>query len=279
MAFSSDVLCIERKGAVGTLWLDRAEKRNAMSPEMWTALPAAMAELGSDSELRAVVLAARGKSFCVGLDLVSLGAGGAVDGAGGGAPSSRAVANLAQLEVTRGFQAAISSVADCPVPVIAAIHGHCLGGGIDLATACDMRLAAADATFSIRETRIGIVADVGTLQRLPAIVSAGHVAELAYSGKDIDAARAEKIGLVNDVYPDVEAAQAAAYELAEEIAANSPLAVRGTKFILKQSEELTTEQSLLLNGMWTMITSLQSNDLKEAMKAFMEKRAPEFTGT
>ena len=279
MAFSSDVLCIERKGAVGTLWLDRAEKRNAMSPEMWTALPAAMAELGSDSELRAVVLAARGKSFCVGLDLVSLGAGGAVDGAGGGAPSSRAVANLAQLEVTRGFQAAISSVADCPVPVIAAIHGHCLGGGIDLATACDMRLAAADATFSIRETRIGIVADVGTLQRLPAIVSAGHVAKLAYSGKDIDAARAEKIGLVNDVYPDVEAAQAAAYELAEEIAANSPLAVRGTKFILKQSEELTTEQSLLLNGMWTMITSLQSNDLKEAMKAFMEKRAPEFTGT
>ena len=279
MAFSSDVLCIERKGAVGTLWLDRAEKRNAMSPEMWTALPAAMAELGSDSELRAVVLAARGKSFCVGLDLVSLGAGGAVDGAGGGGPSSRAVANLAQLEVTRGFQAAISSVADCPVPVIAAIHGHCLGGGIDLATACDMRLAAADATFSIRETRIGIVADVGTLQRLPAIVSAGHVAELAYSGKDIDAARAEKIGLVNDVYPDVEAAQAAAYELAEEIAANSPLAVRGTKFILKQSEELTTEQSPLLNGMWTMITSLQSNDLKEAMKAFMEKRAPEFTGT
>ena len=279
MAFSSDVLCIERKGAVGTLWLDRAEKRNAMSPEMWTALPAAMAELGSDSELRAVVLAARGKSFCVGLDLVSLGAGGAVDGAGGGAPSSRAVANLAQLEVTRGFQAAISSVADCPVPVIAAIHGHCLGGGIDLATACDMRLAAADATFSIRETRIGIVADVGTLQRLPAIVSAGHVAELAYSGKDIDAARAEKIGLVNDVYPNTDAVLSAAYELAEEIAANPPLAVRGTKFILQQSEDLTTEQSLLLNGMWTMITSLQSNDLKEAMKAFMEKRAPEFTGT
>jgi enoyl-CoA hydratase len=279
MAFSSNVLSIERSGPVGTLWLDRAEKRNAMSAEMWTALPAAMAELGSDPDVRAVVLAARGKSFCVGLDLAAFGSGGVVDGSGGGGGASQATANLRQLEVTRGFQAAISSVARCPVPVIAAIHGYCLGGGIDLITACDLRLAAADATFSIRETKIGITADVGALQRLPGIVSAGHVAELAYTGKDIDAARAEKIGLVNDVYPDLEAVQAAAHDVALEIAANSPLAVRGTKFILQQSEDLTTEQSLLLNGLWTMVTNLQSNDLKEAMKAFVQKRPAEFDGT
>ena len=93
------------------------------------------------------------------------------------------------------------------------------------------------------------------------------------------AARAEKIGLLNDVYPDADAVLAAAYELAEEIAANAPMAVRGTKFILQQSEDLTTEQSLLLNGIWTMMTSLQSNDMREALKAFMEKRAPDFTGT
>jgi enoyl-CoA hydratase len=142
-----------------------------------------------------------------------------------------------------------------------------------------VRLAARDAIFSVRETKIGIVADVGTLQRLPGIVTAGHVAELAYTGKDIDAERAERIGLVNDLYDDAEAVYAAAFDLASEIGGNSPLAVRGTKFILQQGEDLTTEQSLLLNGLWTMVTSLNSNDLKEAMKAFMQKRPPNFDGT
>jgi len=274
MAFVSDALAIEKDSPIGTLWLDRPEKRNAMNHEMWTAFPAAIKELGDDPEVRAVVLAGRGKSFCVGLDLASLAGFG-----GGGEAASQAVANLRQMQVTREFQDGISAIAACPVPVIAAVHGHCLGGGIDLITACDVRLASADATFSIRETRIGIVADVGTLQRLPKVVTAGHVAELAYTGRDIDAARAEKIGLVNDVYPDPDAALKAARELASEIAANSPMAVRGTKFMLQQNEELTTQQSLLLNGLWTMATSLQSNDVREAMKAFLDKRAPEFTGT
>jgi enoyl-CoA hydratase len=146
-------------------------------------------------------------------------------------------------------------------------------------TSCDIRIAASDSNFSVRETRIGLVADVGTLQRLPSIVSAGHVAELAYSAKDINAARAEKIGLVNDVYESQEAAYNAAMALAMEIAANPPMAVRGTKFMLQQSETLTTEQSLLLNGMFTLMTSLRSHDLQESMKAFVEKRAPKYTGT
>jgi len=150
---------------------------------------------------------------------------------------------------------------------------------MDLVTACDIRLATQDSIFSVRETKIGIVADVGTLQRLPGIVTAGQVAELAYTGKDIDAQRAEKIGLVNDIYADADAVYAAALELAGEIAANAPLAVRGTKFILQQSEDMTTEQSLLLNGLWTMVTTLNSNDLKEAMHAFVEKRPSSFTGT
>lgn len=162
--------------------------------------------------------------------------------------------------------------------MIAAIHSHCIGGGIDLVTACDIRLASADATFGVRETKIGIAADVGTLQRLPGIITKGHVAELAYTGKDIDAARAEKIGLVNDVYPDQQTTLDAAYAMANEIAANAPLAVRGTKFMLQQGEDLTTEQSLLLNGLWTIIANLGSNDLGEAMKAFTEKRAPDFKG-
>ena len=120
------------------------------------------------------------------------------------------------------FQAAITAVAQCPKPVIAAVHGYCIGGGVDLIAACDIRLASADAIFSVREAKVAIVADLGSLQRLPSIIGAGHVAELAFTGKDIDAERARAIGLVNDVAADAEGVMKAAYELADEIAANSP---------------------------------------------------------
>lgn len=279
MNFSSPVLSIEIEGHVATLWLDRPEKRNAMSHEMWSNLRPAIDAIAAEPEIRAVVLAGRGKSFCVGIDLGDLGNQPAAGDDRGAGKTSGALANLRQMEVTRAFQDAITAVAECPLPVVAAIHSHCLGAGIDLVTACDIRLASQDATFGVRETKIGIVADVGTLQRLPGIVGDGHVAELAYTGKDIDAKRAEKIGLVNDVYEDAAAVQAAALAMAEDIAANAPLAVRGTKFILRQSEELTTEQSLLLNGLWTMATTLNSNDLMEAMSAFMEKRPAKFSGS
>jgi enoyl-CoA hydratase len=246
---------------------------------MWSNLRPAIDAIAAEPEIRAVVLAGRGKSFCVGIDLGDLGNQPAAGDDRGGGKTSGALANLRQMEVTRAFQDAITAVAECPLPVVAAIHSHCLGAGIDLVTACDIRLASQDATFGVRETKIGIVADVGTLQRLPGIVGDGHVAELAYTGKDIDAKRAEKIGLINDVYEDAAAVQAAALAMAEDIAANAPLAVRGTKFILRQSEELTTEQSLLLNGLWTMATTLNSNDLMEAMSAFMEKRPAKFSGS
>ncbi len=277
MTFSSSVLTLEINDTIATLWLDRPEKLNAMSQEVVADLPRAMAAIAADDSVRAVVIAGRGKSFCVGIDLAGLGGGGSKSKSG--EKISGATATLRQMKVTQHFQAAITSIAECPVPVIAAIHSYCLGAGMDLVTACDVRLATEDALFGVRETKIGIVADVGTLQRLPGIVGDGHVAELAYTGKDISAARAEKIGLVNDVYADADSVYAAAVEMATEIASNAPLAVRGTKFILQQSEDLTTEQSLLLNGLWTMATTLNSNDLGEAMAAFSQKRAPNFTGS
>lgn len=279
MNFSSSVLTLEINDHIATLWLDRPEKRNAMSRDIIADLPRAMATIADLDDIRAVVIAGRGKSFCVGIDLGDLAGAGAGDRNGEHAPVSGATASLRQMKVTRAFQVAISAIAECPLPVIAAIHAHCIGAGMDLVTACDIRVASEDATFSVRETKIGIVADVGTLQRLPGIVANGQVAELAYTGKDIDARRAEKIGLVNDVYADADAVYAAATALATEIAANAPLAVRGTKFILQQGEDLTTEQSLLLNGLWTMVTTLNSNDLNEAMQALMEKRPPSFTGS
>ena len=270
MQFDSSTLSIEVSGHVATLWLDRPDKLNAISFEMWGDFIRAMDAVAANDDIRAVVIAGRGKSFCVGIDLASLA----------GAPDLSTTSGcMEQLKHTQLCQDGITAIARCPVPVIAAIHSHCLGAGVDLATACDIRIAAKDALFGVRETRIGIVADVGTIQRLPGVVSAGHVAELAYTGKDISAERAEKIGLVNDVYEDAEAVYEAALALAGEIAANAPLAVRGTKFVLQQSEGMSTEQSLLLNGLWTMVSSLKSNDLKEAMQAYMEKRPANFTGT
>ena len=275
MSFSSDVLSIDKRDAVAIVWLDREEKYNAMSSSVWLAIPQALEEVVSDTNIGAIIIAGRGKHFCVGVDLAET----AINPQKSSKADSQAMANLQQLEITSGFQKAISAVADCPLPVIGVIHGFCLGAGVDLITACDIRVASSDAVFSVRETRIGLVADVGTLQRLPKILNAGHVAELAFTGKDINAQRAEKIGLVNDVYDSSELALEAGLALANEIAANSPMAVRGTKYMLQQNENLTTEQSLMVNGMFTMMTSLQSNDLKEGIQAFAERRPPKFTGS
>ena len=275
MSFSSSVLSIEKQGRVGIIWLDRQSKYNALSTELWSAIPHGLAALCEDTEIGAIVLAGRGKHFCAGIDLAEDG----LSQLKKAKARSKAEANIQQLSNTQKFQQAISSLAECELPVIGVVQGFCLGAGVDLVTACDIRIASACSVFSVRETRLGLVADVGTLQRLPKILSAGHVAELAYTGKDIKADRAEKIGLVNDVYESAEASMAAGMALAQEIAGNSPMAVRGTKFILRQSENLTDEQSLMVNGMYTMMTSLESNDLQEGILAFSERRVPKFTGS
>lgn len=269
---SSEVFSVERDGHVATLWLDSPERRNAMGPDFWSDLPVLMEELSADDEVRAVVLAAKGPAFTVGLDLKTMGGG-----LGGGGGDSKAATARRFLPNVRRLQAAITSVADCPKPTIAAVHGWCIGGGVDLVTAADIRLCSADAKFSVRETKIAIVADLGTLQRLPRVIAKGHVAELAYTGKDIDADRALRIGLVNDVLPDAEALHKAAWDLAGEIAANSPLVVQGTKQVLRASEDRTVEDGLEYVAVWNA-AFLQSDDLGEALTAFMEKRPPKFTG-
>jgi enoyl-CoA hydratase len=276
-SFSSEVLAIEVESQVATLWLDRPEKRNAMGPAFWSDLPEAMAAIGSEPDVRVVVLAARGPHFCVGLDLVAMASLVSGTGSGGAHASMAARAGSARAEIRR-LQASVTAVADCPVPVIAAIQGYCIGGGVDLVAACDIRLASADAVFSVREAKVAIVADVGSLQRLPHIIGKGHVAELAYTGKDIDAERAGAIGLVNSVHPDVGSMLAAAYEMAGEIAANSPLAVQGTKAVLTATEGRSVGEGLEFVATWNA-AFLGSDDLGEAMTAFIEKRPPLFTGT
>jgi len=277
--FESPVLSIEvhEAEAVATLWLDRAEARNAMGVDLWRDLPRAMDLLSGDPAVRAVVVAARGPHFSVGLDLKAMG--GLLTGGGdeGSSRSSMAArARGARASVLR-LQDAITAVARCPKPVIAAVHGYCIGGGVDLIAACDIRLASSDAVFSVREAKMAIVADLGSLQRLPAIIGAGHLAELAFTGRDISAERAKEIGLVNDLASGAEGVQKAAHALAAEIAANSPIAVQGTKAVLAANEGRTVAEGLDYVATWNA-GMLASDDLTEAVTAFMEKRPPKFTG-
>lgn len=262
---------VERDGHIATLWLDRPEKLNAMSEDMWEDIPNAMADLDADESVRVIVVAGRGKAFCVGIDVMFL-AGLMPD-----APSE-AVKSQKLYEIIRRLQHTNSVFANSPKPVIAAVHGYCLGEGVNLISACDIRLASSDASFAIRETKLSVVADVGGLQRLPAIIGSGHLAELAFTGEDIDSARAKEIGLVNEVYVDQDDLLAGARELAAKIAANSPLVVSGIKKVLAANRGRTVEEGLDFVARWNS-ANLLSNDLYEAIGAYMEKRDPNFTGT
>ena len=262
---------VDLEDHVATLWLNRPEKRNAMSADMWVDIPAAMAELDADDSVRTVVLAARGEAFTVGIDIGMLAT---LQPAG----ESQATANMKLYRQIKEMQRTASCFADSPKPVIAAIQGYCLGAGMDLITACDIRLASEDATFSIRETRMGLVADIGTLQRLPAIVGPGQTAQLAFTGEDIDARQAAAIGLVNQVHPDAGSTVAGALGIATLIADNSPLVTQGIKQVLRANVGRGIEQALDYAAQWNS-SFLISNDLMEAVTAFLEKRKPDFKGS
>jgi enoyl-CoA hydratase len=248
-------------------------KGNAMGPDFWRELPVVFDELDKSDEVRAVVLTGSGANFSYGLDLP------AMSGDWAGLLGDRALAKprtdfLARL---KELQHAVTSVAACRKPVIAAVSGWCIGGGVDVIAATDIRLASADAKFSVREVKVAIVADLGSLHRLVGIIGEGHLRELAFSGRDIDAARAEKIHLVNDVYPDQVAVLTAARELAADIAANPPLVVQGVKDVLGQKREHDVAAGLRYVGAWNA-AFLPSEDLGEAVQSFLERRPPKFNG-
>jgi enoyl-CoA hydratase len=264
---------VERKDRVARVTLIGPGKGNAMGPDFWSELPEIFGELDADPEVRAVVIAGSGNHFSFGLDLPAMsGSFGAVL-----ADKAQAGPRTAFHDMIKRMQSGINAVADCRKPVIAAVHGWCIGGGVDLISAADIRYASADARFSIREVKVAIVADMGSFARLPAIIGDGHLRELALTGKDIDSARAEKIGLINDVYEDADAVLAAAHATAAEIAANPPLVVHGIKDVLDHSRTAAVNDSLRYVAAWNA-AFLPSQDLTEAITAVFEKREPEFRG-
>ena len=244
--------------------------KTTMAPVFFTECEAAFRALAADGEVRAVVVRSSAKGFSYGLDLpAAFQAHGALF-AGGGAKN-----RADSISLIRRLQASFDAIAACPMPVIAAIHGQCIGGGLDLASACDVRLCSKDARFSLREVKVAIVADLGSLQRLP-IIGQGATRELAFTGKTIDATRALRIGLVNEVL-DTPALAEAASAMAQEIAQNPPLTVRGIKDVLDFGAGKSVAEGLAYVAAHNA-AFLASEDLGEALTAFMEKRAPRFSG-
>ena len=266
-------LAIEIADKVATVTLVGPGKGNRMGPDFWREMPIAFDALGRDEDVRAIVIRGKGEHFSVGLDLMAMGGELSILMA---EPSlARERAQL--LEIIERMQRTMTCVADCKKPVIAAISGWCIGGGVDLITACDIRLAAADARFSVREVKLAIVADVGTLQRLPHIVGQGVTRELSMTGDDFDASRALRIGLVNEVYSTQNELFDAALAMAKRIAKNPPLVVSGIKSVLNHGMGRPVSEGLAHVALYNA-AHLPSLDLREAMAAFVQKREPDFQG-
>lgn len=268
-----NALHVDIDGPVATLTLTGPGKGNALGLDFVREAPGVLAGLEADTSIRAIVLQGAGPHFCFGLDLTSA----IVDVIGVDGPNASAAVRTQQMREIREFQDAVSALANSRVPVISAVSGWCIGGGVDLIAATDIRLASADAIFSIREARMAIVADLGSLQRLEGVIGQGHLRELAYTGRDFDASYAARIGLVNSVHEDQTAVQSAALALAREIAANAPLAVQGTKEALDQPRRSKIDEGLRWMSVWNA-AYMRSHDLNEAVSAFNERRPPVYRG-
>jgi enoyl-CoA hydratase/carnithine racemase len=255
---------------IATLELHRPQKANAMDLEMWQELPRALEWLDTTPAAHVGVLSGAGKHFTAGIDLSLLaGLGNAVRDRC--EARTREKLRLKILEL----QACVSSLERCRKPVLAAVHGACLGAGVDLVTACDIRYCSADASFSVKEVDLGMTGDVGTLQRLPRLVGEGVARELAYTGRTVSGDEAQEIRLVNRCYASRDEMMKAVHEIAAAIADKSPLAVRGCKEMITYVRDHSTADALNYVATWNA-AMLLSDDLGEGVGAALERRAPRF---
>lgn len=253
---------------IATVSFNRPEKANALHQQGWDELKAIFEQLDQESSVRVIILQAEGKHFCAGIDLSLLMDISQVRSI---KCEGRRGERIRQLVLD--LQAPINAIEQCRKPVIAAIHGGCVGGGLDIATACDMRYATEDAYFTVKEIDMGMVADLGVLQRLPKIIPEGKAREMAYTGRKVSGAEAVTFGLVNEAYASREDMHAAVRELAQTIASKSPLSIRGTKSILNHTRDHSVADGLEYMAVWNA-AMLLSEDLMEAFQASMQKKTP-----
>jgi len=272
---SDDFFTLQTDGAVAHLQLNRPERMNTMTPAFFPALRDAVRGLQDDAQTRALVISSTGRHFSAGMALEVFG----------GSSEGSALQQMLDTRSPRArlsFQESLRRLIDCfsaldeaRFPVICAVQGGCIGGALDLATACDMRVCSADAFFTVQEIHIGMMADLGVLQRLAKIVPQGVARQMAYTGERVDAKRALETGLVNAVLADHGAVLEHALGLARQIAAKSPLAVAGSKMALNLARDHGTASAL------QQMTLLQSaifdtTEMAEAIAAWKDKREGEF---
>lgn len=261
---------VEIENKIGHVAFNRPDKANALHMAAWEEMQTIFETLSERDEVRVIVLSGEGKHFCAGIDLellMSVAGFQKIDCAGKRAEKVR--------KLVLKLQNTITSIEKCAKPVLAAVHNGCIGGAVDIVTACDMRYSTEDAYFTIKEIDLGIVADIGTLQRLPKIIPSGIAAEMAYTGRKVSGKEAQSFGLVNSCYDSKEELMEAVMQIAGTIASKSPVSIRGTKDVLRYTRDHSVEDALNYMSTWNA-AMLLSNDLTEAFKATMEKRAPEF---
>ena len=265
---------VEIKDRIAHLTLCRPEKRNSMNPAFWRELPEIVADIDDNARARVIVISSTGPHFSSGMDLAAFG--------GGGEASDAAARRANRIRHGASFygnashlQEAFSCLENCRMPVLAAVQGGCIGGGVDMVSACDMRYATQDAFFTVFEINIGMTADVGTFPRLVKLIPEGIVRELAYTGRRMTAAEAKEAGLVNRVFEDQETMLEGVMETAREIAGKPPLAVYGCKRMINYSRDHDTADGLDYIAIWNA-SFLQGEEMREAMLANRERRAGDF---
>ena len=259
---------LTRQDAVAHLVLNQPALLNTMHPGFWRELDETLTALHRDGQARALVISSTGKHFSAGMALDTFGGAIAMDD---GSPEGRA----AIFDLLTDMQSTFSKLETLRIPVIVAIQGGCIGGAVDMVTACCIRYATADAFFCIQEINIGMVADVGTLQRLPKLLPLGLVKELAYTGRRLSAQKALAHGLVNEVFDTQGAMLEAALQCAKEIAAKPPVAIWGTKQVIHYSRDHPVDDSLRQMG-WVQGAIWSNSHVREAVTAMKEKRAGQY---
>ena len=264
---------VETKDDIAHIRMIRPDKANSMIPEFWDELPQIVNQLSEGNDARAIVLSAEGRHFCSGMDLSVFADNNDVSVQSNEKHISRQRASFrtTALQLQRTF----SCLEESRLPVLSAIQGACIGGGIDMVSATDLRYATKDAFFCIQEINIGMTADVGTLQRMPKLVPEGVVRELAYTGRNMSASEAKERGFVNEIYEDQDAMDDAVLEIAKEIASKSPMAIWGTKQTLNYGRDHSVADSLEYIATWNA-AMFDPDDMAEAFMAQTENRDAEF---
>jgi enoyl-CoA hydratase len=266
-----DSLKIKIDSAVAQIELNRPDKANALDEELWFALGDCFRELDENEAVRVCILSGAGSNFTAGIDFKLLQSVGQEVEHFDCEGRKREYLRRKIIKL----QASFTQIEECRKPVLAAIHGGCIGGGIDLISACDLRYSTSDAVFQIKEIDLGLAADVGTLQRLPKLIPQGIVCELAYTGRKFSGEEAREYGFVNSCYPDQKSMICEVRKIAEKIAGKAPLAIRGVKEMLLHSRDNSVADGLNYVATWNS-AMLLSADLEESVMAMLQNRSAEY---